>query len=171
MNKNLAFVFPGQGSQKQGMLQDIIKQQQTAQQLFKEASEILTYDLLDLVLNGPEEKLNQTVYTQPAMLVADIVMWHVWLEAGGDIPTVLAGHSLGEYSALVASKVIDFTVAVGLVAKRAAYMQVAVKPNIGAMAAILSLSLEEVNKICLIAAMDQIVSPANLNTPEQIVKS
>ncbi|OGT31394.1 MAG: [acyl-carrier-protein] S-malonyltransferase [Gammaproteobacteria bacterium RIFCSPHIGHO2_12_FULL_35_23] len=169
MSHKLAFVFPGQGSQKVGMLSELIKNNEQVGTLFTKASHILDYDLLEIVLTDPEEKLNQTLYTQPALLVASIALWTVWLAKGGKVPNLLAGHSLGEYTALVASEVIDFETAVALVAQRALFMQEAVEEGTGAMAAILSLSDQKVIEICQQVAEGQVVAPANFNTLGQIV--
>lgn len=164
-----AFVFPGQGSQKVGMLKDVIEAFPHLGELFAEASDILGYDLWHLVSAGPAEKLNQTEFTQPALLTADIAMWKLWCDEGGASPAFMAGHSLGEYSALVAAKSIAFADAVALVAKRGRFMQEAVPDGVGAMAAIVMLSAEQVNDICERAAEGEVLSLANLNEKQQTV--
>ncbi|MEM9242799.1 MAG: ACP S-malonyltransferase [Pseudomonadota bacterium] len=164
-----AFVFPGQGSQTVGMLSDVADQFDLVQQLFKQAADILAYDLSDIVFSGPAEKLNQTIYTQPALLVADVAMWRLWQSQGGRLPDVMAGHSLGEYAALVAAEAISFADGVKLVAKRAALMQSAVPEGEGAMAAIVLLPLEKVEAICQQASEGDTVMVANVNEPNQTV--
>ena len=133
---NLAFVFPGQGSQKMGMLQDA---REASSDLFAEASSVLGYDLWDLVENGPEDQLNQTEYTQPALLTASIALLRLAQARGLPSPDAVAGHSLGEYSALVAAGVLQFADAVMLVQKRGQFMQTAVPIGEGGMAAVLGL--------------------------------
>jgi [acyl-carrier-protein] S-malonyltransferase len=164
-----AFVFPGQGSQKVGMLKDIVEAFPHLGNLFAEASDVLGYDLWQLVLDGPAERLNQTEFTQPALLAADIAMWRLWCDQGGAKPAFMAGHSLGEYAALVASESIAFTDAIDLVAKRGRFMQAAVPDGVGAMAAIVMLSAEQVADICEQAAEGQVLSVANLNEKQQTV--
>ena len=144
MADKIAFVFPGQGSQYVGMFSDLVDNFPAASQTFAEASATLGYDLLSLCINGPDEKLNQTEYTQPALLTASYAAWRIWQEKGGTRPMYMAGHSLGEYSALVCAGVINFTDAVGLVAERGRYMQEAVPRGTGAMAAISGLDDETV---------------------------
>ena len=134
-----AFVFPGQGSQSIGMLSEIATEHDIVKETFQQASDALNYDLWDLVSNGPEESLNQTDRTQPAMLTAGIAMWRVWQSVSAIKPDYFAGHSLGEYTALVAAEAIDFSDAVKLVELRGQYMQQAVPAGEGAMAAILGL--------------------------------
>jgi len=135
----LAMVFPGQGSQSQGMLADLAAQHQEVSDTFAEASDSLGYDLWDLVQNGPVEKLNETIVTQPAMLAAGVSTWRLWQKLGGAMPAGVAGHSLGEYTALVCAGAIEFRDAVALVQRRAELMQNAVPAGEGAMAAILGL--------------------------------
>lgn len=170
MTKKVAFVFPGQGSQKVGMLSDILTQFSWAKDFFHQASDILHYDLLDIVSNGPEERLNQTIYTQPALLVADLIMWEAFKRNYAQRPDFLAGHSLGEYAALVAADALSFELAVDLVSKRAQFMQEAVPQGVGAMAAIVMLSVEKVKEICQLASTaTATVSIANLNEAQQTV--
>ena len=169
MAGNIAFVFPGQGSQSVGMIADLVNNFPVTGTIFSEASAKLGYDLLSLCLNGPEENLNQTEYTQPALLTASYAAWRIWQEQGGPCPAYVAGHSLGEYTALVCAGVMDFTDAVSLVAKRGRLMQEAVPGGAGSMAAISGLDDETVIDICAEAAMDHVVSAANFNFPGQVV--
>jgi [acyl-carrier-protein] S-malonyltransferase len=164
-----AVVFPGQGSQAVGMLAELAEKFDVVKQTFAEASEALGYDLWALVQAGPAEDLNQTDRTQPALLTASVAIWRVWQEQGGEQPTVLAGHSLGEYSALVCAGVIDFKEAVKLVELRGQLMQEAVPAGVGAMSAIIGLDNDSIAKACEDAAQDQIVSPVNFNSPGQVV--
>ncbi|MDX1301114.1 ACP S-malonyltransferase [Photobacterium sp.] len=164
-----AIVFPGQGSQAVGMLAELAEQFDVVKQTFAEASEALGYDLWALVQNGPAEDLNQTHRTQPALLTASVAIWRVWQEQGGEQPAVLAGHSLGEYSALVCAGVIDFKEAVKLVELRGQLMQEAVPAGVGAMSAIIGLDNDAIAKACAEAAQDQVVSPVNFNSPGQVV--
>jgi len=168
MNK-LAFVFPGQGSQSVGMLDVLAADFPQVKQAFSEASDAINNNLWDLVVNGPEERLNETTTTQPLMLAADIAVWRAWQARNGPQPGLLAGHSLGEYAALVASGVMQFADAVRLVERRGQLMQSAVKPGKGAMAAVLGLDDEIIEAICREAAEGQIVSAANYNSPGQLV--
>ncbi len=165
----LAFVFPGQGSQTVGMLSDLVENFPVATELFAMASARLDYDLLSLCLSGPEQKLNQTEYTQPALLTAGYAVWRIWHDLGGARPDFLAGHSLGEYTALVCAGVLDFSDAVGLVAERGRFMQDAVPHGVGAMAAVSGLDDDVVVDACARAAQDEIVSAANFNFPGQVV--
>lgn len=165
----LAFIFPGQGSQSVGMLSQWLENRAEVQATFAEASEVLGYDLKALVLDGPAEDLNQTDKTQPAMLAAGVASWRVWLAAGGAQPMMMAGHSLGEYSALVCAGAIEFSDAVSLVADRGRFMQEAVQAGEGAMAAILGLDDDVVRQVCADSADGEIVSAANFNSPGQVV--
>lgn len=166
----LAVVFPGQGSQSVGMLHDVIEAEEVARATFSEASSALGYDLLQLIQSGPEEKLNQTEFTQPALLTASVAMWRLAMARGVRKPDLLAGHSLGEYSALVASGVINFEDAVRLVQKRGQFMQSAVPLGEGGMAAILGLEDDQVVEICnQCSDDDSLVQAANFNAPGQIV--
>ncbi|MAZ77713.1 MAG: [acyl-carrier-protein] S-malonyltransferase [Legionellaceae bacterium] len=164
-----AFVFPGQGSQKVGMLKEVVEEFPRAHELFTEASDVLGYDLWQLISEGPAEKLNQTEFTQPALLAADIAMWQLWCDKGGAKPALMAGHSLGEYAALVAAESIAFADAIDLVAKRGRFMQSAVPEGVGAMAAIVMLSAEQVADICQQASEGEVLSLANLNEKQQTV--
>lgn len=166
----LAVVFPGQGSQVVGMLADAQSQVKTT---FDEASSVLGYDLWELIQSGPEEKLNQTEFTQPALLAASIALWRLLKERGMPEPSVVAGHSLGEYSALVAANVIAFADAVSLVQKRGRYMQNAVPIDMGGMAAVLGLDDQKVVDLCKQACEqapgEAVVQAANFNSPGQVV--
>ncbi len=164
-----AMVFPGQGSQSVGMLKALGEAFPLVQQTFEEASGVLGYDLWALAQQGPEAELNRTEKTQPAMLAAGVAVWRVWRGEGGAAPAVMAGHSLGEYTALVCAGALEFAEAVGLVADRGRYMQEAVPPGAGAMAAILGLSDEQVVAACERAALGEVVSAANFNSPGQVV--
>ncbi|MCD9530368.1 ACP S-malonyltransferase [Photobacterium carnosum] len=164
-----AIVFPGQGSQTVGMLADLAEQFDVVKQTFSEASDALGYDLWALVQNGPVEDLNQTQRTQPALLTASVAIWRVWQQQGGEQPVVLAGHSLGEYSALVCAGVIDFQAAVKLVELRGKLMQQAVPAGVGAMSAIIGLDNDAIAAACAQAAEDQVCSPVNFNSPGQVV--
>lgn len=166
---SLAFVFPGQGSQSIGMLDQLATEYPLVQETFAEASEVLGYDLWDLVTSGPAAALNQTERTQPAMLAAGIAVWRVWQSLTNIQPDYLAGHSLGEYSALVASGALSFANAIKLVELRGQYMQQAVPEGQGAMAAILGLDDDAVKMICEQAAGDEIVEAVNFNSPGQVV--
>jgi [acyl-carrier-protein] S-malonyltransferase len=164
-----AFVFPGQGSQSIGMMADLAEQFPVVTETFAEASAVLGYDLWALVQNGPEADLNSTDKTQPAMLTAGIAAWRVWQQKGGEMPAYLAGHSLGEYSALVAAGAISFADAVALVADRGRFMQEAVPAGTGAMAAILGLDDAVVAEVCDAAAEGEVLQPVNFNSPGQVV--
>jgi len=169
MSSRLAFVFPGQGSQYVGMLSDLAVDFPVVADVFAEASTELGYDLLSLCLNGPEERLNQTEYTQPALLTAGYAIWRIWQEQGGLRPEFMAGHSLGEYTALVCAGVLDFIDAVGLMAERGRFMQEAVPRGAGSMAAVSGLDDAAVIDVCARAAQDEVVSAANFNFPGQVV--
>ena len=165
----MAIVFPGQGSQSLGMLADLAQHHSEVVQTFGKASEILGYDLWDLAQNGPEEMLNQTDKTQPAMLAAGVAVWRVWQALGGGMPAYFAGHSLGEYTALVCSEALAFEDGIALVAERGRLMQAAVPAGEGAMAAILGLDDDKVREICDSAAGQDVVSAVNFNSPGQVV--
>ena len=162
-----AFLFPGQGSQSVGMMTGF--DSEIVRTTFEEASATLGYDLWDVTCNGPEERLGETRVTQPALLSAGIATWRDWKESGGADPDFLAGHSLGEYSALVAAGSLAFTDAVALVAQRGELMQQATPPGTGAMAAILGLDDEALVAVCEDAAEGEVVSCANFNSPGQVV--
>lgn len=163
------FIFPGQGSQSVGMLSALAEAHTQVQATFKEASDVLGYDLWQQVQEGPAEKLNSTEITQPAMLAAGVATWRVWLEQDGATPVVMAGHSLGEYSALVCAGSLAFTDAITLVAERGKLMQQAVPTGSGAMAAILGLDDDAVRAVCNEAAQGEVVEPVNFNSPGQVV--
>ncbi len=163
-----AFVFPGQGSQSLGMMA-AYGDSPVIRATFDEASAALGRDLWQLVTEGPAEALSQTVNTQPLMLTAGIAVWRLWQEKGGSLPAMVAGHSLGEYAALVASGVLDLKTAAPLVELRAKAMQDAVPAGVGAMAAILSLDAEKVKAICAEQAQGEAVQAVNFNSPEQTV--
>ncbi len=164
-----AIVFPGQGSQAIGMLAELAQQFESVNNTFAEASDALGYDLWSLIQNGPVEDLNETFRTQPALLAASVAIWRVWKEQGLAQPTVIAGHSLGEYSALVCAGVIDFKEALKLVELRGQLMQQAVPAGIGAMYAIIGLDNDSIAKACEQAAQGEVVSPVNFNSPGQVV--
>lgn len=168
MNKT-AFLFPGQGSQSVGMMADMARHSGVVRDTFAGASEVLGYDLWAVTQEGPAERLNQTEITQPALLTAGIATWRAWKEIGGFDPDFLAGHSLGEYSALVASGSIGFEDAVSLVAERGKLMQAAVPAGSGAMAAVIGLDDDVLVGVCESAAQGQVVSCANFNSPGQVV--
>jgi [acyl-carrier-protein] S-malonyltransferase len=165
----LAVVFPGQGSQAVGMLSDLAGTSPQVADTFAQASEVLGYDLWQLVQDGPAEELNQTSRTQPAMLAAGVAVWRAWQARGGATPAVMAGHSLGEYTALVCAGALQFGDAVALVAERGRCMQSAVPEGVGAMAAILGLDDATVAGVCETAAQGEVVSPVNYNSPGQVV--
>ncbi len=169
MSASLAFVFPGQGSQSLGMLAELGAQYPLVIDTFREASEALGYDLWALTQNGPEEQLNQTDKTQPAILTASIALWRLWLAEGGARPAFVSGHSLGEYSALVAAGSLSLADAVRLVERRGQLMQEAVPAGQGAMAAILGLEDADVVAVCAEAAQGEVVSAVNFNSPGQVV--
>ena len=165
----LAFVFPGQGSQKVGMLSEMAESHSVVKETFAEASEVLGYDLWDLVQTGPQEELNMTEKTQPMLLTASVANWRVWSELSELRPTLVAGHSLGEWSALVCSGVVAFADAVKLVQLRGRFMQEAVPAGEGAMAAIIGLDDSVIEEVCTASAEDGVVSAVNYNSPGQVV--
>ncbi|WP_038907595.1 ACP S-malonyltransferase [Dickeya oryzae] len=164
-----AMVFPGQGSQSVGMLAELAEQFPLIKETFDEASSVLGYDLWQLSQQGPAEELNKTWQTQPALLTASVALWRVWQQQGGAQPTLMAGHSLGEYSALVCAGVLDFKQAVSLVELRGKLMQEAVPEGTGAMSAIIGLDNDAIATACAEAAQGQVVSPVNFNSPGQVV--
>lgn len=166
---SLAFVFPGQGSQSVGMLKDLAENFSEVTATFQEASDALGYDLWTLVQEGPAEKLNSTDVTQPAMLASGVATWRIWQAKNGTTPSVMAGHSLGEYTALVCSGSLDFVDAVKLVSQRGKFMMEAVPAGTGAMAAILGLDDEIVRQVCLDAAEGDVLEAVNYNSPGQVV--
>lgn len=171
LNSPYAFVFPGQGSQSVGMLNDASAAYPLIRDVFAESSAVLGYDLWELVSAGPAEQLDNTTYTQPALLTASYAVWRVLTSQIELAPSLLAGHSLGEYTALVCANALSFTDAVKLVAARGAYMQDAVPEGVGAMAAIIGLSDEKVEAICrhVIDGTTDILTPANYNSIGQVV--
>jgi len=168
MQNNLAFIFPGQGSQAVGMLADFADNE-IVQNTFKEASDALGYDLWALISEGPAEKLNQTHHTQPALLTSSVALWRLWHEQSEVTPSIVAGHSLGEYSALVCAGVISLADGVQLVEKRGQFMQASVPEGTGAMYAIIGLADDKIIEACEQAAEGQVVSAVNFNSPGQVV--
>ncbi|MES9817261.1 MAG: ACP S-malonyltransferase [Candidatus Thiodiazotropha sp.] len=168
-NSSFGIVFPGQGSQSVGMLSELAAAHPIVGQTFAEATDALGYDLRELVQNGPNDALNQTTKTQPAMLAAGVSVWRVWLEQGGAKPQIMAGHSLGEYTALVCADAIEFPDAVRLVAERGRFMQEAVPEGSGGMAAILGLDDDQVKTVCVEAASGDVIEAVNFNSPGQVV--
>ena len=166
---NLAFVFPGQGSQYVGMLKDLASSFPQVKKIFMEASIELGYDLWKLVAEGPSDVLNETERTQPAMLAAGIAVWQCWQSQTKIRPKYFAGHSLGEYTALVASGALNFKDAIKLVKRRGQFMQQAVPPGEGAMAVILGLDDDVVIDLCNEVSSAGIVEAANFNSPGQVV--
>jgi [acyl-carrier-protein] S-malonyltransferase len=166
---SLAFVFPGQGSQSVGMLGALAGSSPVVEAVFAQASEVLGYDLWQRCQEGPEEALNQTECTQPAMLAAGVATYRLWRDRGGPVPALMAGHSLGEFSARVAAGCLDFKDAVALVQFRAQAMQAAVPPGAGGMAAILGLEDTDVVAACAAAAQGEVVEAVNFNAPGQVV--
>ena len=173
MNKDpkLAIVFPGQGSQIIGMLDNLITIDKKAREIVNIASDVLGYDILKIISDGPKEKLDSTEVTQPAILLTSYVTWLLWKHESNTIPGVLAGHSLGEYTALLCADIISFEDAIMIVSERGKYMQHSVPKSTGAMAAILGLDDSLIEQLCSDAAEDEIVSAANYNSPGQVVVS
>lgn len=169
MSKQIAIVFPGQGSQSVGMLAELAAAYPQVEMTFAEASAALGTDLWHLVSQGPKELLDRTDLTQPAMLTAGVAVWRSWQAAGGAQPAWVAGHSLGEFTALVCAGALEFADAVALVAQRGRFMQEAVPPGAGAMAAILGLADDQVAAACEEAAQGQVLAPVNFNSPGQVV--
>lgn len=169
MTKKIAFIFPGQGSQAVGMLAELAKEYPLVQETFVQASQVLKFDLWKLCQEGPALALNQTENTQPALLAASVALWRVWLQQQGVKPMFMAGHSLGEYSALVCSGALDFLTAIRLVAERGRLMQAAIPPGAGAMAAIVGLDNDKLQALCVSLAEGQILAPANYNSIGQTV--
>lgn len=166
---SLAFVFPGQGSQAVGMLASLAAVEPVVEKTFAEASAVVGYDLWKLCQSGPESDLNATERTQPAMLAAGVAVWRVWRRRGGAAPTVMSGHSLGEFTALVCADSLDFPTAIDLVRFRGQVMQAAVPLGRGAMAAILGLEDTDVEAACAEAAQGEVVEAVNYNAPAQVV--
>jgi len=169
MNNNLAFVFPGQGSQKIGMLAGLAAANTLVEQTFGEASEVLGYDCWDLLQNGEDDAINLTERTQPILLAASVAIWRLWQQQGGPNPAAMAGHSLGEWSALVCAGAVEFADAVNIVRARGAFMQQAVPVGVGAMAAIMGIDDQIVIDACSEAAEGQVVAAVNFNAPGQVV--
>jgi len=166
---SLAMVFPGQGSQSQGMQADLAEKYSEVQATYAEASEILGYDLWRVVQDGPPERLGETVVTQPAMLAAGVAAWRIWAAEGGAMPSHMAGHSLGEYTALVCAGAVSFSDAMRVVKRRSELMQGAVPMGAGAMAAIIGMDDDAVREVCDNASGIGIVEAVNFNTPGQVV--
>ena len=166
---SLAFVFPGQGSQAVGMLAELAAAHPEVKATFEEASAGAGRDLWALSQQGPEEELNRTENTQPALLAASVAAWRVWQSMNGAVPAMLSGHSLGEYSALVCAGALSLHDAAGLVAERGRLMQQAVPAGVGAMAAILGGDDDQIAQVCAEVAQGEIVAPANFNSPGQLV--
>ena len=164
-----AFLFPGQGSQSIGMLNELAVEYPLVSEVFSEASEALGFDLWNLCQQGPVDKLNQTEFTQPAVLAADIAVWRVWQSLKGGMPDYMAGHSLGEYAALVAAGSINLSDGIKLVSRRGQLMQSATPEGTGAMAAILGIEDALVESACETASVMGVVSAANYNSPGQVV--
>ena len=169
MKADIAFVFPGQGSQSVGMLAELGAVHPIVIETFAEASSALGYDLWHLVQHDNDGQLNQTHITQPALLASSVALWRLWLQQGGVTPAVLAGHSLGEYSALVCAGALDFADALKLVEARGHFMQAAVPPGEGAMAAIIGLDNAAIAFACQQSAHGEVVAPVNYNSPGQVV--
>ena len=168
-SSQLAFVFPGQGSQSVGMLAELSEMHPVVRDTFVEASEGAGVDLWALSQGGPEEMLNRTEYTQPALLAAGIAVWRAWQQQGGVLPSRLAGHSLGEYTALVAAGALTLHDGAHLVRLRGQLMQDAAPAGVGAMAAVIGAEDDLVAEVCAEASASQVVVPANYNSPGQIV--
>jgi len=166
-SQRAAFIFPGQGSQSIGMLSDYSETAEV-RETFQRASDVLDYDLWDLCQNGTDEQLAQTEKAQPALLTASVALWRVW-QTKSALPKLVAGHSLGEYSALVCAGILDFEQAVSLVEKRGLFMQQAVPVGVGKMAAIIGLDGDKVKQACELSEQNEVVSPVNYNSPEQVV--
>lgn len=164
-----AIVFPGQGSQAIGMMSELAAAHSLVKDLFVEASDVLGVDMWAMTQEGPIEDLGQTENTQPALLVAGVAAWRVWQKLGGSTPTVMAGHSLGEYTALVCAGALQFDQAVGLVRDRGRYMQAAVPAGRGGMAAVLGLEDDQVRSVCADAAEGEVLQAVNFNAPGQVV--
>lgn len=169
INSHLAFVFPGQGSQKIGMLAELAAAYPVVKQTFSEASAVLGYDLWALLQDGTQEEINLTERTQPILLTASVAVFRVWKENNGAMPALMAGHSLGEWSALVCADVVAFKDAVKLVQQRGKFMQEAVPTGQGAMAAIIGLDDALIVDACKKAAQGEVVAAVNFNSPGQVV--
>jgi len=166
---SISFIFPGQGSQAIGMMSTLAEQHGLVQELFVEASDVLGVDLWSMTQNGPLENLSQTENTQPALLTAGVAAWRVWEAQGGTKPTIMAGHSLGEYTALVCAGALSFSDGVALVRDRGRYMQAAVPAGEGGMAAIIGLEDQQVIDVCATTAQNDVLQAVNFNAPGQVV--
>ena len=169
VNSNLAFVFPGQGSQKIGMLAELASSNPLVKSTFSEASEALGYDLWAMIQQGDQEQINLTERTQPMLLASSVAIWRLWNDKGGPSPAQMAGHSLGEWSALVCAGALEFVDAIKIVRARGAYMQEAVPVGVGAMAAILGLADQIIADACNEARGAEVVDAVNYNAPGQVV--
>ena len=169
VNSNLAFVFPGQGSQKIGMLAELASSNPLVESTFAEASEALGYDLWAMIQQGDQEQINLTERTQPMLLASSVAIWRLWNDKGGPSPAQMAGHSLGEWSALVCACALEFVDAIKIVRARGAYMQEAVPVGVGAMAAILGLADQIIVDACNEARGAEVVYAVNYNAPGQVV--
>jgi len=170
-DQSIAFVFPGQGSQKTGMLAAAHERFRAVRDTFAEASQALGYDMWTLVQTGEQEALNLTATTQPVLLTSSVALWRAWLEQGGPPPGIMAGHSLGEFSALVCAGALDFADAVRLVRQRGEFMQTAVPVGEGAMAAIIGMDDDAINQVCgeVSTRSGRVVAAVNFNSPGQVV--
>lgn len=166
---SISMIFPGQGSQAVGMMSALSEQHSLVQELFVEASEVLSVDLWEMSQNGPIETLSATENTQPALLTAGVAAWRVWESLGGAQPQMMAGHSLGEYTALVCAGALSFADGVSLVRDRGRYMQAAVPEGLGGMAAIIGLEDDKVREVCAQTANDDVLQAVNFNAPGQVV--
>lgn len=166
---NLAFVFPGQGSQAVGMLAELGAEFSVVHEVFDEASEGAGIDLWTLAQDGPEAELGKTEHTQPALLAASVAVWRTWQTQGGPLPAQIAGHSLGEYSALVCAGALPLRAAAALVAERGRLMQAAVPAGVGSMAAVIGGDDEVIRGVCKEVSGEEVVTPANYNSPGQLV--
>lgn len=167
--QKFGFVFPGQGSQKAGMLSELAAAYPAITDTFAQASDVLGADLWQITQDNPDGLLDQTHFTQPALLASSVAIWRLWMAQKAPLPDMLAGHSLGEYSALVCAGVLSFDDAIVLVHKRGQYMQTAVPAGIGAMAAIIGMEDSRIDELCRSVAGDGVVAPANFNSPGQTV--
>jgi len=166
---SFSIIFPGQGSQSLGMMSKLAEQHSLVKELFVEASDVLGVDLWAMSQDGPLEALSQTENTQPALLTAGVAAWRVWQELGGQTPSIMAGHSLGEYTALVSAGALSFSDGVALVRDRGRYMQEAVPAGQGAMAAIIGLEDQQVIDVCAATADGDVLQAVNFNAPGQVV--
>lgn len=166
---SFSIVFPGQGSQALGMMSELAEQHSIVKASFTEASDALGVDLWAITQDGPLESLSQTENTQPALLTAGVAAWRVWQELGGSTPAMMAGHSLGEYTALVCAGALSFADGVTLVRDRGRYMQAAVPEGEGGMAAVIGLEDDAVREVCAVAAQDDVLQAVNFNAPGQVV--